>query len=84
MIATRAQIRASEATLEGEPYLLEVSVEETLCEDAVPPGQVCEQEPAAGTEVEPGDSAVIYVQEGSASLGTPFAVLAILFGSLYA
>ena len=74
----------AEATLEGEPYLLEVSVEETLCEDAVPPGQVCEQEPAAGTEVEPGDSAVIYVQEGSASLGTPFAVLAILFGSLYA
>lgn len=74
----------AEAMLEGDPYLLEVSIEETLCEDATPPGRVCEQEPAPDTEVEQGDSAVLYVQEGSASLGSPFALLAVLFGSLFA
>lgn len=70
--------------LEAEPYQLDVTIEETLCEDAVPPGQVCEQEPAEGTEVEPGDSAVLYVQEGGASLDAPFALLAILFGPFFA
>ena len=74
----------AEATLEAEPYLLEVTIEETLCEDAVPPGQVCEQEPAPGTEVEAGDSAILYVQEGGASIGAPFGFLAMLFGSLFA
>ena len=74
----------AEAQLEGEPYLLNVSVEQTLCEEAVPPGRVCDQDPAPGTEVEPGDSAVIYVQEGEASLGSPFGFLAVLFGALYA
>ena len=74
----------AEALLEAEPYLLEVTIEETICEDAVPPGQVCEQEPAAGTEVEPGDPAVLSVQEGGASLGAPFALIAVIFGSFYA
>ena len=74
----------AQAQLEGEPYLLDVSVEETLCEEAVPPGRVCDQDPAPGTEVEPGDSAVIYIQEGEASLGSPFGFLAVLFGALYA
>ncbi|MBW3594021.1 MAG: PASTA domain-containing protein, partial [Actinobacteria bacterium] len=74
----------AKAMLEDEPYLLDVTIEETLCEDAVPPGQVCEQEPSPGTEVEPGDDAVLYVQEGGASLGSPFEFLALLFGALYA
>ena len=74
----------AEALLEDEPYLLEVSIEETLCEEAVAPGRVCDQEPAPGTEVEPGDSATLFVQEGSASLGAPFAALALLFGGFFA
>jgi beta-lactam-binding protein with PASTA domain/tRNA A-37 threonylcarbamoyl transferase component Bud32 len=74
----------AEAMLESEPYLLNVSVEETVCPGAVPPGEVCEQEPAEGTEVEPGDSAVLYIQEGSASLGAPFALLAVIFGGFFA
>lgn len=74
----------AEAMLEGEPYLLEVSVEESVCPGAVPPGEVCEQDPAEGTEVEPGDSAILYVQEGSASLGAPFALLAVILGGFFA
>jgi len=74
----------AEAMLEGEPYLLEVTVEETLCQEAIPPGRVCDQEPAPGTEVEPGDTAVLYVQEGGASNGDAFGLLAILFGGFYA
>jgi len=74
----------AEAQLEGEPYQLNVTIEETLCEEAVPPGEVCDQEPAPGTPVEPGDAAVLYVQEGTASVGSPFALLAILFGSFFA
>lgn len=74
----------AEAMLESEPYLLDVSVEETVCPGAVPPGEVCEQEPAEGTEVEPGDSAVLYVQDGSASLGAPFALLAVIVGGFFA
>lgn len=72
------------ATLEGEPYLLEVSIQETVCAGAIPPGEVCEQEPVEGTEVEPGDSAVIYVQEGDASLGSPFERVAMIFGGMFA
>jgi serine/threonine-protein kinase len=36
---------------------------------AAPPGTVCIQDPEAGTPVEPGDSATLYVQPGSASIG---------------
>ena len=74
----------AESMLESEPYLLEVSVEETVCPAAVPPGEVCEQDPAEGTEVEPGDSAVLYVQDGSAALGAPFALLAVIVGGFFA
>jgi serine/threonine-protein kinase len=74
----------AEALLESEPYLLDVTVEETVCPGAVPPGEVCEQDPAEGTEVEAGDSATLFVQEGSASLGAPFALIALIFGSFYA
>jgi serine/threonine-protein kinase len=74
----------AEAMLESEPYLLEVTVEETVCPGATPPGVVCEQDPAEGTEVEPGDSATLFVQEGSASLEAPFALIALIFGSFYA
>ena len=74
----------AEALLESEPYLLEVTVEEVVCPAAVPPGEVCDQDPPEGTEVEPGDSAVLSVQEGSASLGAPFALVAMLFGSFFA
>ena len=52
----------AEALLEND-YQLQVTVEETICASATPPGQVCEQEPAPGTPVEPGDSVTIYVQE---------------------
>ena len=74
----------AEAILEGEPYLLEVTVEETVCPGAIPPGEVCEQDPPEGTEVEPGDSATLSVQDGDASLGAPFALIALIFGSFYA
>lgn len=36
---------------------------------AYPPGFVCAQEPAPGTEVTPGDEAILYVQPGGASVG---------------
>jgi serine/threonine-protein kinase len=74
----------AEAILESEPYLLEVTVEETVCPGAIPPGEVCEQDPPEGTEVEPGDSATLSVQDGDASLGAPFALIALIFGGFYA
>jgi serine/threonine-protein kinase len=73
----------AEAILESEPYLLDVTVEETVCTGAVPPGEVCEQDPAEGTQVEPGDSATLFVQEGSASIGGPFAFVALIFGGYF-
>ena len=73
----------AEAILESEPYLLDVTVEETVCPAAVPPGEVCEQDPPEGTEVEPGDSATLSVQEGSASLSSPFAFVAVIFGGFF-
>jgi serine/threonine-protein kinase len=61
----------AQATLEDQ-YGLEVTqVEETeACVE--PPGVVCRQEPAAGTEVSPGDPATLYVQAGDASARTSF------------
>ena len=73
----------AEAILESEPYLLDVTVEEVVCPAAVPPGEVCEQDPPEGTEVEPGDSATLSVQEGSASLSDPFAFVAVIFGGFF-
>ena len=59
---------AAEATLESD-YELQVTQEESgpdVC-GAVPPGTVCEQDPAPGTPVSPGDSVILYVQSGAAS-----------------
>jgi len=61
---------AAESFLEDEPYQLTVTQAEadpSQC-GATPPGTVCAQDPAAGTEVAPGDSATIFVQAGDASL----------------
>ncbi|MDQ4024268.1 MAG: PASTA domain-containing protein, partial [Actinomycetota bacterium] len=56
---------SAEAFLE-EDYGLTVSQEEGAC--AAPPGTVCDQDPAPGTPVAEGDSAILYVQPGGAVL----------------
>ena len=55
----------AQAQLE-EDYGLEVTQAEGAC--AAPPGTVCDQDPAPGTPVEPGDPATLYVQPGDASI----------------
>lgn len=45
----------------------QVDADPTDC-GAAPPGTVCVQDPSAGTPVEPGDSATLYVQSGGAFL----------------
>jgi serine/threonine-protein kinase len=55
----------------------------TQCQVAAPPGTVCEQDPAPGTPVEPGDDAILYVQDGDSALdpgsfAALFAFLALL------
>jgi eukaryotic-like serine/threonine-protein kinase len=55
----------AEAFLE-EDYGLNVSRSDGTC--AAPPGTVCDQDPAPGTPVSPGDSATIFVQPGDAFL----------------
>ncbi|HEX2057334.1 MAG TPA: PASTA domain-containing protein, partial [Actinomycetota bacterium] len=53
----------AEAFLEGD-FGLSVSQEDGTC--AQPPGTVCDQDPAPGTPVSEGDSAVLFVQPGGA------------------
>ncbi|MDQ3953074.1 MAG: Stk1 family PASTA domain-containing Ser/Thr kinase [Actinomycetota bacterium] len=53
----------AEAHLEDD-FGLSVSQEEGTC--AQPPGTVCDQDPAPGTPVSEGDSAVLFVQPGGA------------------
>ena len=55
----------AQAQLE-EDYGLEVTQGEGAC--AAPPGTVCDQDPAPGTPVEPGDPATLFVQPGDASI----------------
>lgn len=55
----------AQAQLE-EDYGLDVTQADGAC--ASPPGTVCDQDPAPGTPVEPGDSATLYVQPGDASI----------------
>jgi eukaryotic-like serine/threonine-protein kinase len=69
----------AEAFLESEFGLVVEQVEEP-CADAIPPGAVCRQEPEPGTPVSEGDSAVLYVQPGEASL--PGGAVALLIASL--
>jgi eukaryotic-like serine/threonine-protein kinase len=69
----------AEAFLEAEFGLAVEQVEEP-CADAIPPGAVCRQEPAPGTPVSEGDSAVLYVQPGEASL--PGGALVLLIATL--
>jgi serine/threonine-protein kinase len=60
----------AEAFLEADPYQLNVTQQEadpSQC-GATPPGTVCDQDPAAGTEVSPGDNATLFVQAGGAAL----------------
>ncbi|HWL64479.1 MAG TPA: PASTA domain-containing protein, partial [Actinomycetota bacterium] len=71
----------AEATLESD-YGLDVSQQDadpSQC-GAAPPGTVCDQDPAPGTEVSPGDSAVLYVQPGQAELPGPGWAAAWFFG----
>jgi serine/threonine-protein kinase len=57
--------------LEDQYGLNVTQVEETEpC--AEPPGSVCRQDPDAGTDVSPGDSATLYVQPGGALLDKGF------------
>ena len=64
----------AEAFLESELGLevTQVDADPGDC-GAVPPGTVCEQDPAPGTPVEEGDSATLYVQPGDAFLPGLFA-----------
>ena len=57
----------AEAFLESD-YGLVVDQVEQPCPDAVPPGAVCEQDPAPGEPVSEGDSATLFVQPGDAAL----------------
>jgi beta-lactam-binding protein with PASTA domain len=57
----------AEAFLESD-YGLTVELVEQPCADAIPPGSVCEQDPAPGTPVGEGDSATLFVQPGDAAL----------------
>ncbi|MBA2725375.1 MAG: PASTA domain-containing protein, partial [Actinobacteria bacterium] len=65
----------AQALLEDDYGLIVTQQEETeAC--AQSPGTVCRQEPDAGTPVEEGDSAVLYVMPGDASLPLLWAWLA--------
>ena len=64
----------AEALLESEFGLSVTRVDEP-CAQATPPGSVCRQDPEAGTPVEEGDAATLYVQPGEASLPGAFASL---------
>jgi beta-lactam-binding protein with PASTA domain len=59
----------AEETLEAD-YGLEVTQQEASPAQcgAAPPGTVCDQDPAPGTPVSPGDSATLFVQGGGADL----------------
>jgi serine/threonine-protein kinase len=65
---------SAEEFLESE-YGLKVTQEEESEACAQPPGTVCRQEPEPGTPVVEGDSAVLYVMPGDASLGALWAWL---------
>jgi serine/threonine-protein kinase len=56
---------SAEAFLEND-FGLSVTQEDGAC--AQPPNSVCDQDPAPDTPVSPGDSAILYVQPGSAAL----------------
>jgi serine/threonine-protein kinase len=58
----------AERMLEAD-YGLNVSQVDNEGPCAHPPGFVCAQEPEPGTEVQPGDEAILYVQPGGASTG---------------
>jgi serine/threonine-protein kinase len=70
----------AEAFLESD-YGLNVDQVEQACADAVPPGTVCEQDPAPGTAVSEGDSATLFVQPGDSALPVD-AFVAALFVAL--
>ena len=57
----------AQALLESD-YGLVVGQEERPCAEAVPPGAVCEQDPAPGEPVSEGDSATLFVQPGDSAL----------------
>jgi eukaryotic-like serine/threonine-protein kinase len=57
----------AQAFLESD-YGLVVDQVEQPCPDAVPPGSVCEQDPAPDAPVSEGDSATLFVQPGDAAL----------------
>ena len=57
----------AEDQLESDLGLV-VTQQEDTCPGAIPPGVVCDQSPAPGTPVEPGDSATLIVQTGEASV----------------
>lgn len=65
---------AAEEFLEAE-YGLTVTQAEEVEACAQPPGTVCRQEPEPGTPVVEGDSAVLYVMPGEASIGALWAWL---------
>jgi serine/threonine-protein kinase len=68
----------AEDSLEDDFGLNVSQVDETqAC--AQPPGRVCRQEPAPGTQVRSGDRATLYVQPGSAWLERIF-LFAVIFG----
>ena len=72
----------AEAFLEEEFGLnvSQVDADPSQC-GAVPPGTVCEQDPAPGEPIEPGDNATLFVQPGDAFVGPGvFASLLALFG----
>jgi beta-lactam-binding protein with PASTA domain/predicted Ser/Thr protein kinase len=52
-----------------EEFGLNVSQEDTTGPCAQPPGTVCEQDPDPGTPVSSGDSATLFVQPGTSSVG---------------
>lgn len=76
----------AEQTLEAD-YGLQVTQQEATPAQcgAAPPGTVCDQDPAAGTPVSPGDSATLYVQGGGAELPGEgplrFASLLVMLGA---
>ena len=57
----------AQAFLESD-YGLVVEQVEQPCADAIPPGAVCEQDPAPGEPVSEGDSSTLFVQPGDAAL----------------
>ena len=58
----------------------QVEANPTQCGVATPPGTVCEQDPAPGTPVEPGDDATLFVQGGDSALEP--GLFAVLFAFL--